>query len=336
MAISEKVSVRDIIVGVVLIVIFVVAMFVVRGIYRTEGEKRSAEISNEGEKDANHISANVKLLSIDPVKGDIQARIEFTPEGNLAKPDGTLARDLKLFVNSANGKQDIEFAKGKRMNSVDTTISLYDGLATDYPFDTHSAYLELYLTTAPEKKPDAAKPAPGAEPAATPAATPAAAPADGSAPATEPKPEPAAKPEEEDDNQVALAVDFFGSVPGYKIEATKAKESDDDYVGIDLKVSRSSTVKFFSEFVMFLMWGATIAVLFLVLSVVLGGRKIEVGMFSFLAALIFALIAVRNAQPGIPPIGTLSDFVAFFWAEVILSLCLLSILFVWLFRPAGK
>jgi hypothetical protein len=52
--------------------------------------------------------------------------------------------------------------------------------------------------------------------------------------------------------------------------------------------------------------------------------------------LLFAFAAVRNSQPGVPPIGTYSDFIAFFWAEVLIALCLLSIIFAWVLRPAAK
>ena len=142
--------------------------------------------------------------------------------------------------------------------------------------------------------------------------------------------------EESDDEIVPISVDLYGSIPGLKIEAAKSKDSDADYVGIDMKIARSSTVKFFSLFIMFLMWGVTIGVMMLVSSILLRGRKIEIGMFSFLAALLFALIAVRNSQPGVPPIGTYSDFISFFWAEVILALCLLTLVFTWLLRPGAK
>src|SRR5262245_12442704 len=109
MSISEKVSVRDIVVAVALLVAFVFAAIVVVSIYKQEGEKSSAEISDAGEKDPNHVKAFVKLLSVDPIKGDISARIEFDPDGELAEDDGTLKRPLKLYVNSANGKQETEF-----------------------------------------------------------------------------------------------------------------------------------------------------------------------------------------------------------------------------------
>lgn len=339
---------KEIIAGVVLLVVFAVAMVLVLNIYKSEGEQRSAAISEEGEKDPNHIEVSVKLLSIDPTKGDVSARLEFVPHGNLAKEeDGSLTRPLKLYVNSATGKQEHEFPKGKRMNPADVTISMYDGIVTDYPFDKHSAFLELYITPASSTASDKEKSAP--KPTATPAsstppanqseATPAAAPTP-AATGQDTGQTPAASSNKEDDaeadDDVSIAVDFYGSIPGMKIAAVKTKESGDDYVGIDMTISRSSTVIFFSLFISFLMWGASIAVLLLVLSIIFRGRKIEVGMFSFLSALLFAMVAVRNCQPGVPPIGTYSDFISFFWAEVILALCLMTILFTWLLRPTGK
>ena len=340
---------KEIIVVVGLLVVFAVAMLLVLNIYKEEGEKRSAAISEEGEKDPNHIETFVKILSVDPVKGDVSARLEFVPHGTYAKDEsGALARPLKLYVNSATGKQEHDFPKDKRMNPVDVTVSLYDGLVTDYPFDNHSAFLELYFTPVAPSTGAAQAPA-STSSAAQSSAPPAATPAEGTTAATT-SPTPAATTTaqdasgtankddgtDDDTDDVSIAVDFFGSLPGMKIAAVKSKESTDDYVGIDMNISRSSTVIFFSMFIAVLMWGAAIGVLLLVLSVLLRGRKIEVGMFSFMSALLFAMVAVRNSQPGVPPIGTFSDFISFFWAEVILALCLMTILFTWLLRPTAK
>ncbi|HEX8747720.1 MAG TPA: DUF4436 family protein, partial [Pyrinomonadaceae bacterium] len=256
-------------------------------------------------------------------------------------------RPLKLYVNSATGKQEHDFPKDKRMNPLDVTISMYDGLVTDYPFDKHSAFLELYFTEAASRpsapgadKGAAASPTPAsnAAPASSEGATqPVASPTPGEAAAQQQQPGTQDKDEAgAGDEDVSIDVDFYGSIPGMKIAAAKTKESTDDYVGIDMTISRSSTVIFFSLFISALMWGAAIGVLLLVLSVLLRGRKIEVGMFSFLSALLFAMVAVRNSQPGVPPIGAFSDFISFFWAEVILALCLMTILFTWLLRPTAK
>jgi hypothetical protein len=330
---SEKVKAKDIIITVAIMIVFGIALVLVLNIYKSEGDKRSAAVSDLGDKDPNHIEVDVKLVSIDPNKGDIVARLEFLPKGSFTTDEGsTLARDLKLYVNSANGKQELDFPKGKRMNPMEVVVNMFDGLVTDYPFDKHSAFLEMYFLPGKEaakEKSAAAAPKP-AEPTPTPTPE---APAAGEEQKKEEgaKKTEAAKPDEDD---IPIGVDFVGSIPGFKIDAAKAKESTDDYVGIDMTISRAATTKFFSLFVMAMMWGLTIGVMLLTLSVVLRGRKVELAMFSFTAALLFAFAAVRNAQPGTPPIGTYSDFISFFWAEVIIALCLIILVFTWLLRPA--
>ena len=329
---------KDIIVAIGVLVVFAIALVVVLNIYASESGKSSAAISDLGEKDPNHIEVDVKLVSIDPNKGDLTARLEYVPKGHFGKDGGpTLERDLKLFVNSATGKQELDFQKGQRMNPTEVVINMYDGLVTDYPFDHHQAFLELYFLRAnreagkDKEKPIEAGAAKPAETAATPTR-------EGAEP-TEKKDEAEAKKTDvaaaaEDD--VPIGVDFLGSIHGFRIDAAKSHESTDDYVGIEMTISRASTVKFFAIFIILMMWGLTIAVIFLTLSVVTRGRKVEIGMCSFLAALLFAFAAVRNSQPGAPPIGTFSDFISFFWSEVIIASCLVSLIFTWLLRPTAK
>lgn len=38
-----------------------------------------------------------------------------------------------------------------------------------------------------------------------------------------------------------------------------------------------------------------------------------------MAATLFALVGMRNAAPGGPPIGSPIDYIAFFWAEAIIA-----------------
>jgi Domain of unknown function (DUF4436) len=331
---SEKIKPKEIVITIVVIILFAVGLVLVLKAYNSEGEKRSASVSDLGEKDPNHIEVVVNLVSIDPNKGDIVARLEFLPKGIYTKDGGlTLARDVKLFVNGATGKQETEFAKGKKMNPMEVVVQMYDGLVTDYPFDKHNAYLEMYFVPGqPEKKSADSTAAKPAEAAPTPKPE--------AADEEEPKKEEGDKKteavatDEDEDVEIPIGVDFSGSISGFKIDAAKSKESSDDLVGIEMTISRSATTKFFSFFVMVMMWGLTISVVFLTSSVLLRGRKPEVGMFSFTAALLFAFATVRNAQPGTPPIGTYSDFISFFWAEVIIAMCLVALVFIWLLRPA--
>ena len=318
-----------IIIALALLVIFGIAYALVLRSFIKEGGQRVASVTHEGERNPNHIEISVKIVSIDPIKGDVVARLEFEPHGNLTHDEGTtLARDLRLYVNSATGRQEHDFARGKRMNPLEVVVDMYEGDVMDYPFDSHRAQLMLYMEV-PTPAPPAGGTSAGAAPASSPpppaaAATPSAEAEEGAA--------PSATPEPPDEDDIPLVVELFGSISGLEIEATRTRESTPTFVAIDMEIERASTVRFFSTFIMTAMWALALAVLFLTLLVAVGGRKVELAMFSFLGALLFAFPALRNSQPGTPPIGTLSDFIAFFWAELIIALCLLTPLALWLKR----
>jgi hypothetical protein len=262
--------------------------------YKNEGANRSAELVPDTQKAGeNRVDVSGRIVTADPLKGDIVIRLEFTPHGSLATPEGTLARDLDLYVSSATGKNLHEFKKGKRMSPVEAVVEIYEGEPMDYPFDSHSAELSFFF------EPSAAK---GAESTG---------------------------------ESIPVAVEMRGSVAGLRLDTEYAKESAPDHPIIDISVERASTARFFSIFIMIAMWALTIGVICLVFRVFAGHRKIEISMFSFLGALLFAFPALRNSQPGTPPIGTLSDFLAFFWAEVIIALSLLAVVLRWLIRGPG-
>ncbi len=275
-------------------------------------------------KHPNGIVVFAKILNIDAQKGDISIRLEFAPDGDLIKEDGTLTKTLKLDTESANGKTEVTFEKGKRMNASEVVLNMY-GIETskgvfskveDYPFDKHNADLYVYIYTKPEKKKEAAKDA---------------APKEG---ADAEKKEGEAEVNEETEEEIPLLLVFEPSMSGYSITSEKAKDNEDTYVHQVLKISRSSTVVGFASFIMLLMWGVTLAVVGLVLTVVIGGRKSELAMFSFIATLIFSFITLRNAMPGTPPVGTYSDNLSFFWVEGILGVCLLAVVLTWVFRKS--
>ncbi|HMG06479.1 MAG TPA: DUF4436 family protein [Chthoniobacterales bacterium] len=291
---ETKTSKKAIVIGFVLLLVFGAAYALVLSVYKSEGENRAAGLSPNEKLGNDRIDASARIVTADPVKGDISVRLTFTPHGSLLSADGaTLSRDLALDINSGTGKHTYEFKKGKRMDPVEAIVEIYEGEPMDYPFDKHEAELSFYF-----------------EPAGASAAT-------------------------EANNAIPVAVELHGSVSGLKIEAEYAKENKDDHVVIDLTLARASTAVFFSVFIMAAMWALTLGVVFLVFRVLAGHRKIEISMFSFLGALLFAFPALRNSQPGTPPIGTYSDFLAFFCAEVLIALSLLAVVLTWLIRGPG-
>jgi hypothetical protein len=284
---SKKRRLFEIIIGVVIVAVFAALFVAAFNAYENETNNRTALVSMETPKSADYVTASARVLSVDPVKEEMSVRITFTPEGALAD-GGELKQELALYVNSATGGQNRTFPKGKDMSPIDVTLDM-DGMVTDYPFDHHAAFLELYLTQ-PVK--------------------------------------------DSDPLSVPIKTDFTGSVTGLKIAASLNSASADNYNLIDITTERSQTILILVIFAMSLMWLITLTVVFMFLAVTLRGRKIEFGMFAFMAGFLFSFVAFRNAMPGVPPIGTLSDYLAFFWGYALISLSLIGLTITWLVRPS--
>jgi hypothetical protein len=284
---SKKRTLIEIIVGVVAVAVFAVLFIAAYQSYQNETDNRTALVAMEAPATGDYVEAYARVLGVDPVKGEMTVRITFTPQGELANA-GELKQELALYVNSATGGQNRSFPKGKDMSPIDVTLDL-DGIVTDYPFDRHEAFLELYLT----------EPVKDGDPLAVP-----------------------------------IVTNFVGSMPGLKVSAAVNEASAENYNLIDITIERSQAILILVIFAMSLMWLITLTVVFMLLAVVLRGRKVEFGMFAFMAGFLFSFVAFRNAMPGVPPIGTLSDYLAFFWGYALISLSLIGLTITWLSRPA--
>jgi hypothetical protein len=82
-------------------------------------------------------------------------------------------------------------------------------------------------------------------------------------------------------------------------------------------------------FVMLLMWVLCLAALRTAVMLSTGRRTWSTVFLGFFAAMLFAFPAIRNNLPGSPPIGSLNDFVSFFWAEGLIAVSLLIGLLAW-------
>ncbi|WP_019502225.1 DUF4436 family protein [Pseudanabaena sp. PCC 6802] len=140
-----------------------------------------------------------------------------------------------------------------------------------------------------------------------------------------------------DQQSIPMSVDFNGSIPGFNVDADIIKGFDsEDNIGIKVHISRSIVTKIFAIFIMVAMWFVAIIVLTMSLAVLLQKRPIEPALFTYMGALLFALPAVRNIQPGVPPVGTLTDFLSFFWAETIIAASMGIMFYCWFTRYQPK
>ncbi|HPL27528.1 MAG TPA: DUF4436 family protein [Anaerolineae bacterium] len=294
-AVPKKGRAREIIIGIIAVIALGALYGMTLNSYGAESARSSSAFQAGNTEETSYLDVDATMLSVNPIKGEVALRLTFTPQGDLTTDEGyTLASPLSLYVNSASGKQEAALENGKHINPMDVTINIYEGQANDYPFDLHKAQLWLDVERPVDEKA-------GTEAAAVP-----------------------------------VAISFYGSLPGLKISAEPSAEIRPEEVGsvaVDIEITRSGTVRFFAIFAMAVMWAIALAVAFMVLAVLLRGRKVELGMFSLAASLLFGFWALRNALPGTPPVGTLSDFIAFFWAEGIAAISVTILILTWLIRP---
>jgi hypothetical protein len=106
----------------------------------------------------------------------------------------------------------------------------------------------------------------------------------------------------------------------------------------DITLWRSPAVLVYNYFMMALVWTLSIAGVAMAIMLVLRDRdlrtkeRIDVDVFVYLAALLFAFPLIRQTLPGAPPFGTLIDIASYFWAEVIVAATLLSMVVIWIVR----
>lgn len=91
-----------------------------------------------------------------------------------------------------------------------------------------------------------------------------------------------------------------------------------------LEVYRSMPTLIFAVFVMVLMLGLALGAVVAAFYVLHWRRGLVFPACSMMAAILFALIPLRNAVPGSPPIGSLIDFGSIFIAEAVIAIALIS------------
>jgi hypothetical protein len=132
--------------------------------------------------------------------------------------------------------------------------------------------------------------------------------------------------------QVPMQFSFDGGWHGLAMTAEADPENDAGHVGLDMELRRSDTVIAVACFIMIVQMLLAAGLIVLAISL-FRGRKPELSMFSWMGAMLFAFPALRNASPGIPPVlGTLSDYLAFFWAEGTVALVLVTSVALFLFK----
>ena len=138
---------------------------------------------------------------------------------------------------------------------------------------------------------------------------------------------------------VPIRLQVYGAWPGLDINATaSASDWSVEWNGprrLDIAVIRSTVTTIVVYFSIVLTWILIASVVGMTYAVAVRGRRAQIEMVAYFATLLFALTAFRDSLPGAPPMGALSDYLAFFWgyAAAIIAVGVLSGVWLWRRSP---
>lgn len=95
------------------------------------------------------------------------------------------------------------------------------------------------------------------------------------------------------------------------------------YAEVQVKRSRSTFI--LAWFQVIVMWLLALSVLGGAIHIVRRRLGLVWPALGWMAATLFALVGFRNAAPGLPPIGSMIDYCAFFWSEAVITLSLVLV-----------
>lgn len=299
----------------ILLGVLVTAFYGASVVYNlSESDRRSLDVKGvPGTGDSADVT--LRVVGVNPHTSDITARLSFRLQGSIAKDPVTPAVGLTLFLNDIRSGEQIDWPRGRRINPIEVYFSL-NGNENKYPVDSYASQIRLLVTrmspvshaTATVPPPEPQDPVPTAE-------------NDGGLVVTA----------AQEGERVPMSFSIAASIPGLKFEGTNAGPGRNGFSGFDLVVRRARNVIVVSVGIMVLMISLAMSVLMMALRSALG-EKMELVPLSLSVALLFGLPALRNAQPGVPPLGAFGDYVSFLWAEQIVAIAAVSLIWTWLVR----
>ena len=243
---------------------------------------------------ANGVGLSFEVTSIDPAKGEVTTLMRIDPADRFM--DGAdLKEDLRVVVFTALDP-NVVFKAGQIPAAVPVVLRA-TGSYQNYPFDSWVAPLFATATTGT-----------------------------GSAIAA-----------------IPTSISLTSNLPGWvgqalttqqlvsDLKSIQVSENPNDYqdfAGIGLRRSGST----WAVVILILVFMVVLASVAVAVSAAVAQRrrKVEPTLAGFMAALLFALIPLRNALPGVPPLGAWMDFLVFFWVEIAIMLALAVFVSTWL------
>lgn len=303
--------------SVTIVLVLLVGMLYSLALFRNmrEGDRRSLQLK-ETPMEGDAVGVSFRIVSVDLAHSEVTTRMSFRVSGDIAKDPVTPLVDLTLFLNAIRGPQEITFPRGRRINPIEAVFPL-DGNANHYPFDKYGSSLWVMVTRKVRTARHSQSPLP--EPTSN------AAPPDDTA-------DGLLVGASQDSEPVQIRSSLLASIPGMKFEGTTTSRVDLGMEGFNLIARRPDNVIVVSVLIMVLMMSLALSILLMSFRALILEERMELLPLALCISLLFGLPALRNAQPAVPPLGVLGDYLSFIWAEMIVAVSAVMLIWTWLIR----
>ncbi len=300
----------------VLGIITLYVVLLVRG--STESTRRSLQLRDETSAQ-DRVAVSVLVTNVNPATQELTAQLGFRLAGNIARDEVTPANNMRLLINNVRGQQEFDFPQGKRMSRIEAVFPL-NGNLNKYPFDRYETTIWLLITIPPVASKAHVSKAP------------------------ENQPQEALSEEQlavgavtlQQSTPIPLSLIVSAAIPGIKFQGSITRNESTQVTGVPMNLRRADSLIGVSILINLMMTGLAVSVLAMALQVTTAKRPFDLLPLSMSMTLIFGLPALRNVQPGVPPVGAFSDYVTFIWAELIVAVSAVVTVWHWLLRTQPK
>ncbi|KAG1047169.1 hypothetical protein G6F46_004143 [Rhizopus delemar] len=262
-------------------------------VYTEEGRSSTLISYKEPNLRGESLYIAASVLNVDFLNKKYTINFLVQPNGTLANEYGQLNQQITLKFSSF---ENYHFEKGETINPIQVSFNYEDGNQIDYPFDIYFGNLDVsafYVN-------DTAK----------------------SIPIT---------------FHLDASITSFHFMPSIKHQPVLEDDDDNepfisDRISLKISTGRSTTTLVFSIFICILMWLLSLIMSLFAYQVVFRKRKADAHACMIGITTLFALPAVRSAQPGIPDVGTVSDILGFYWNMALIACSSIAVIMCWVIR----
>ncbi|KNE57769.1 hypothetical protein AMAG_04622 [Allomyces macrogynus ATCC 38327] len=228
-----------------------------------------------------YLGMEVRVSNVDVVQGvGTLALTKITPYGRFAVGGASafLHEDMDLVVN---GNRFTLYA-GTPAQEIDAAFTFTGGQATMYPFNSHTATINLYAITESDRQQLAADLAAGNPPSP--------------------------------DTLVPLDLTVVGGAQPVALNVTVGTTGRSGaLMAVALTVTQTPLTMAFSGMVFAAMWLVALTTVALAIDAVWSARKVDARAVVMGGIVLAAMPLVRNTQPGVGPMGSVVDLAGLYW-----------------------